>query len=193
MATEEIETIGPVPTPRGRLWAAAADRGVPLATIITSVGVVAAAFLAGKLIYRLRDVLLMLTIAGFLALILNPLVLYLQRRGIRRRGWAVAVVAIWAALVFIGLMLAFGYPLVARSDPSVAAAAHLRTGRGAWPWLDRRPRAPPPPGSLDGAERPEVAEPGRGPGQAGAHLRQGCRVAGVDAGDRRRARRAPAG
>jgi predicted PurR-regulated permease PerM len=112
MATEELETIGPVPTPRGRLWAAAADRGVPLATIITSVGVVAAAFLAGKLIYRLRDVLLMLTIAGFLALILNPLVLYLQRRGIRRRGWAVAVVTIWAALVFTGLMLAFGYPLV---------------------------------------------------------------------------------
>jgi predicted PurR-regulated permease PerM len=65
-----------VPAPRGRLWAAAADRGVPLATIITSVGVVGAAFLAGKLIYRLRDVLLMLTIAGFIALILNPLVVY---------------------------------------------------------------------------------------------------------------------
>ena len=79
MATEELETMGPVPTPR--LWAAAADRGVPLATILTSVAVVAAAFLAGKLIYRLRDVLLMLTVAGFVALILNPLVLYLQRRG----------------------------------------------------------------------------------------------------------------
>ncbi len=47
-------------TRRERLRAAAAARGVPLATILTAVAVVAVTFLAGKLIYRLRDVLLLM-------------------------------------------------------------------------------------------------------------------------------------
>ena len=71
---------------RGRLRAAAAARGVPLATILVSVAVVALTYLAGKLAYRIRDVILTLVVAGFLALILNPLVVALQRWGIRRRG-----------------------------------------------------------------------------------------------------------
>ena len=100
------------PTRRARLLNAAAARGIPLAAIITSVAVVAFTFLAGKLLYRLRDVVLLIVVAGFVALILNPLVLYLQHHGIKRRGWAVAVVTIWAALVFAGLAFAFGHPLV---------------------------------------------------------------------------------
>lgn len=100
-----------VPTRRARLRSAAAARGIPLAAIITAVAVVALTYLAGKLIYRLRDVILLIMVAGFVALILNPLVLYLQRRRIRR-GWAVAIVTIWAALVFAGLAVAFGHPLV---------------------------------------------------------------------------------
>jgi predicted PurR-regulated permease PerM len=44
-------------------------------------------------------------------LILNPLVVALQRWHIRRRGWAVAIVAVWTVLVFAGLLAAFGYPL----------------------------------------------------------------------------------
>ena len=91
-------------------------------------------YLAGKLVYRLRDVILLLIVAGFVAVLLNPLVVALQRRWIRRRGWAVAVVTLWGLLVFIGLSVAFGYPLAngithfARGLPSyVAAAEH---GRG---------------------------------------------------------------
>jgi len=64
--------------------------------------VVALAYLAGKLAYRLRDVILLIAVAGFIALILNPLVVYVQRR-IPRRGWAVAIVTVWAAVVFTGL------------------------------------------------------------------------------------------
>ena len=97
---------------RARLLKAAAARVIPLATITTSVAVVVLTYLAGKLIYRLRDVVLLMVVAGFVALILNPLVLYLQHWRIRRRGWAVAVVTIWAALVFAGLAVAFGHPLV---------------------------------------------------------------------------------
>ena len=51
-------------------------------------------------------------VAGFLALILNPLVLYLQHHRVKRRGGAVAIVTIWAVLVFAGLAFAFGHPLV---------------------------------------------------------------------------------
>src|SRR5215467_8765444 len=100
------------PTRRARLREAAAARGIPLAAILTAVGVVALTFLAGKLLYRLRDVILLMVVGGFIALILNPLVLYLQHHRIKRRGWAVAVVTIWAALVFAGLAFAFGHPLV---------------------------------------------------------------------------------
>src|SRR5215831_18068137 len=105
-------TTDAAPTRRARIWNAAAARGIPLAAILTAVAVVALTFLAGKLLYRLKDVLLLMVVAGFVALILNPLVLYLQHHGIKRRGWAVAVVTIWAALVFAGLAFAFGHPLV---------------------------------------------------------------------------------
>jgi predicted PurR-regulated permease PerM len=96
---------------RARLRAAAAARGVPLATILVTVAVVVLTYLAGKLAYRLREVILMILVAGFLALILNPLVVALQRWRIRRRGWAVTIVIVWATLVFVGLLAAFGYPL----------------------------------------------------------------------------------
>jgi predicted PurR-regulated permease PerM len=97
---------------RARLWKSADAAGVPLRTILVTVAVVAAAYLLGKLIFRLRDVLLLIVVAGFLAVILNPLVVALQRWKIRKRGWAVTVVTLWALLVFIGLTVAFGVPLV---------------------------------------------------------------------------------
>ncbi len=121
---------------RTRLWKAAAARKIPLGTILVTVAVVAATYLLGKLVYRLRDVLLLIVVAGFVALILNPLVVALQQWGVRRRGLAVALVTLLALVVFAGLALAFGVPLVnglthlANSLPGyVSAAEH---GRG---WL----------------------------------------------------------
>jgi predicted PurR-regulated permease PerM len=104
------QDVTPVPR-RTRLWRAAAVRGIPLPTILATVAVVAAAYFAGKLIYRLREIILLLIVSGFIALLLNPLVIALQRWGIRRRGLAVAVVTLWSVLVFIGLAAAFGLPL----------------------------------------------------------------------------------
>jgi predicted PurR-regulated permease PerM len=95
-----------------RLWTAADVRRVPLRTIIVAILAVAFFFLAGKLIYRLRSVLLILLVAGFLALILNPLVHAVERRVIRRHGLAVTAVALLMLVVFFGLLFAFGYPLV---------------------------------------------------------------------------------
>jgi predicted PurR-regulated permease PerM len=116
------------------MWGAADRSGVPLRTILVTVAVVTLTFLAGKLIYRLRDVMLLFLVAGFTALLLNPLVVVLQRRFVARRGAAVAIVALWAVLVFAGLALAFGYPLVngithlAEGLPSYVAKA--QNGQG---------------------------------------------------------------
>ena len=73
--------------------------------------VVAAAYLAGKIIYRLRDVLMLLVVSGFIALLLNPLVVVLQR-WLGRRGVAVAAVTLLALCAFAALAAVFGYPLV---------------------------------------------------------------------------------
>src|ERR1022692_2576704 len=107
-----VDDNPPPSDPRlARLWRAAESRSIPLRTILVTVAVVAVAYFAGKLIYRLRDVLLLILVAGFVAVILNPLVVKLQRWRIKRRGLAVAVVTLWAVLVFAGLAAAFGYPL----------------------------------------------------------------------------------
>jgi predicted PurR-regulated permease PerM len=95
-----------------RLWNAAESSGVPLRAILATVAVAAAVYLAGKVAYRLRDVLLLMLVAGFVALLLNPLVAGLQRRGVGRRGSAVSVVTLLAVLALAGLAAAFGYPLV---------------------------------------------------------------------------------
>ena len=95
-----------------RLWTAAEVRKVPLRTIIAAILAVTVFFLAGKVIYRLKDVLLLLVVAGFLALILNPIVGVIERYVVRRRGLAVTVTGVLVIVVFVGLLFAFGYPLV---------------------------------------------------------------------------------
>jgi predicted PurR-regulated permease PerM len=124
------------PPPRGRLarlLEAADRRHVPLRTILVTVAVVAATYLAGLLIYRLRTLALLIIVAGFLAVLLDPLVVLLQRR-IPRRGYAVTVVTLIALVVFALLAYAFGNPLVTgtthladRLPGYVASAEH---GRG---------------------------------------------------------------
>jgi predicted PurR-regulated permease PerM len=94
-----------------RLQAAAHSRDVSARTVVATVAAVSAVYLAAKVFYRLRDVLLLLGVAGFIALVLNPLVVALQRRLRMRRELAVAIVASGAALVFVGLAAAFAYPL----------------------------------------------------------------------------------
>jgi predicted PurR-regulated permease PerM len=125
------------PPPRsrfGRLLQAADRRHVPLLTILVTVGVVAATYLAGKLIYRLRDIVLLIVVSGFIALLLNPIVIIVQRRLVPRRGAAVGIVTLLAALVFLGLAVAFGYPLVNGithlSDALPGYIANAQHGRG---------------------------------------------------------------
>ncbi len=94
-----------------RLFRYADTRHVPLRTIVVAVAVVAATFLAGQLVYRLRTLVLLFIVAGFVAVLLNPLVVLLQRR-IPRRGLAVTVVTLGALVIFAVLAYSFGNPLV---------------------------------------------------------------------------------
>jgi predicted PurR-regulated permease PerM len=98
-------------TRRARLWQACEARSIPLRAILATVGVVVVVYLAAQLVDRLRGVLLLLVVAGFIALLLNPLVVALQHV-LRRRGLAVTVVTLLAVLAFAGLATAFGYPLI---------------------------------------------------------------------------------
>lgn len=99
MDVDRVRPAGAGPPGRlDRLRAAAAARGIPLLTILVSVGVVVLVYLAGILAFRLRDVILIIVVAGFISLMLNPLVVQVERR-IRRRGWAVALVTLGAAAV----------------------------------------------------------------------------------------------
>ena len=111
-ASGRVDDESPLDSRRARLWEWADARNIPLQTILVTVAIVATTYLLGHLLYKLREVLVILVLASFIALLLDPLVLMLGRVGIKRRGSAVAIVTVFAILVFAGLATAFGYPLV---------------------------------------------------------------------------------
>jgi predicted PurR-regulated permease PerM len=114
VATWHAGHVSDQPPPPGRLarlWQYADLRHVPLRTIVVTVAVVAATYLGAQLLYRLRTIVLLVVVAGFVALLLNPIVVLLQRR-IKRRGLAVTIVTLGALVVFAVLAYEFGNPLV---------------------------------------------------------------------------------
>jgi predicted PurR-regulated permease PerM len=127
---------------RDRLWDAAAARGVPLLAILATVLIVVVTFLVGKLVYKLREIVLLMVVAGFIALLLNPLVVLLQRWKVTHRGAAVAIVTVLGLLVFGGLAALFGYPLVNGLTHLIhklpSYIQQVEHGRGALGRLSRR-------------------------------------------------------
>ncbi|MHB8378370.1 MAG: AI-2E family transporter [Acidimicrobiales bacterium] len=99
-------------TRRSRLYLRAQLNGVPLKTILVTIFVIMVVYFSFQVLYRLRVVLLLMLVGAFIALLLNPVVVFLQHWKLPRRGAAVLVVTLAAILVFVGLTLAFGYPLV---------------------------------------------------------------------------------
>ncbi len=129
------EADPPITTRRARLWHAAESRNIPLRAILATVAVVVLVYLAAQLIDRLRGVLLLLVVSGFIALLLNPLVVVLQRP-LRRRGLAVTVVTLLAVLAFGGLATAFGYPLInGASHLAADLPAYVRRTQHGQGWL----------------------------------------------------------
>jgi predicted PurR-regulated permease PerM len=125
-------------TYRGRMWAAAGRRRVPLATILTTVLV---AFLVLDvnvllilLLWVLRTIVLYVVMGLFLALLLSPAV-RLVNRGPVRHGPAVGIVFVAAALVIGGIVVLFTAPLVsavthfAKELPTLVTQAEHGKGR----------------------------------------------------------------
>ena len=116
MANKKSELLEPEPSGNESNWSRIVNSsgldGVPVKTIVVTVLTVALVYLTGKFLYRLRDLMLIMLVGGFVALILNPCVVMLQHWKIKRRGAAVAVVSLMTFVVFLALAFAFGYPLV---------------------------------------------------------------------------------
>jgi predicted PurR-regulated permease PerM len=102
-----------VPETRRRAMLRTADlNSVPVLSILFAIFAVVAVYISGQVIYHLRDLLMLGLIGGFIALILNPMVIGLQHWRVKRRGGAVAIVTLGALVVFLGLAVLFGYPLI---------------------------------------------------------------------------------
>ena len=111
---------------------------VPVRAILFTVAVVAGVFILGQVMYRLRTILLIGILSGFIALLLNPLVVMLQNWKVRRRGVAVALVTLVAILIFSGLAAAFGYPLVNGVTHFANALPHyINTAQHGRGWIGR--------------------------------------------------------
>jgi predicted PurR-regulated permease PerM len=76
-------------------------------TVLAVLGIVLSVAVLLQIIVLARQVLTWIFIAMFLALALNPLVDWLQRHGVRRRGLAVGVTYLIVFIVFGGLGAAF--------------------------------------------------------------------------------------
>ncbi len=116
--TAFVPPTGPAHDPetyRGRLSAAAHARGIPLATIVTTIIVAFAIldlnFLVILLLWVLRTILLYAVVAFFIALLLSPAVHFVQR-GVPARGLAVTIVFVVAFVAFVGIVILFTAPLV---------------------------------------------------------------------------------
>ncbi|MCL5447208.1 MAG: AI-2E family transporter [Actinobacteria bacterium] len=100
--------------PRSRVTRAmdlAASHSVPIRTILVVDAVIIATLVAGWLVIQLREIILIVVVAGFVAMLLNPFVHMLQKVRIPR-SVASIVVFLFGILVFLGLAFLFGYPLV---------------------------------------------------------------------------------
>ena len=109
---EEIEEEEILESRRGRILRIASGNSVPVLSILFAIFAVAIIYLAGQVIYHLKILLLLGLVGGFLALILNPVVVTLQHWRVKRRGSAVAIVTLAALMIFLGLAVLFGYPLI---------------------------------------------------------------------------------
>jgi predicted PurR-regulated permease PerM len=109
-------------------------RAVPYRTILAVDAVVVATVLGLLVVWELRRVIVLVLIAGFFAIVLDPAVGFLNRHGLRR-GVAVSLVFFVGVLAFSGLVYLFARPAYdagshfARDLPKVVDQARHGQGR----------------------------------------------------------------
>jgi predicted PurR-regulated permease PerM len=111
-------------------------------TILTTAAVLLALAIAILVVWVARQALAWVLISVFLALALNPAVEALQRRGLRRRGAAVAAIYVTAALALLALGALLVPPLVGQlTDLANAAPSYVSDlvhGRGPLGFLETK-------------------------------------------------------
>ena len=90
--------------------AAGGWRAVPFRTILAVDGIVVGTVLALLTIWELRRVIVLVVIAGFFAIVLDPAVALLNRHGLRR-GMATSLVFLIGVAAFAGLVYLFAKPV----------------------------------------------------------------------------------
>ena len=90
-----------------------------LHTILALLATIIAVAITLEVIWIARHVLTWVLISAFLALALNPLVEWLQRHGIRRRGWAAATAYLLTLAFFVAIGFTFVPTLIHQSDDFV--------------------------------------------------------------------------
>lgn len=111
-------------------------------TVLAVLGLLIAVAVVLSLVWLARQALTWVLIALFLALALNPAVEWTQRRGVRRRGLAAAVVYLLALAVIAGLLVA-AVPTISHQVSSFVDAVpgyvrDLTRGRGPLGFLETK-------------------------------------------------------
>jgi predicted PurR-regulated permease PerM len=111
-------------------------------SVLLVIGLVLATLLGLRLLAATRDLIIWLLVALFLAMALNPAVEWLQRRWVKRRGAAVAIVFLLALLVIVGIGATF-IPTLVREVNDFANAVpgyvhDLTKGKGKLGFLETK-------------------------------------------------------
>ncbi len=85
---------------------------MPARTVLGVLGLILAAGVLVEIVLISQQVLTWILIAVFFTLALNPLVDWFHRRGVKRRGWAVAIVYVLVFAAFALVAYVFIPPLV---------------------------------------------------------------------------------
>lgn len=107
---------------------------VPVKTILATIGLVIATYLGWRLLLQLSNILELIFIAVFFALVLNPAVDFVEQRLRIRRGLAASTVFIFGLVLFGLLMYLFIRPLADQTQQLIDKAPQIVTdaqeGRG---------------------------------------------------------------
>lgn len=98
---------------------------IPARTIVKVVAVVLAAWLLVDISRLVASALLLLMVAAFLAVALDPAVRFIQRRGLPRL-WSVVVLGFVVLVILAGMVTLFSAPLVSQSSKLADRAPHFQ-------------------------------------------------------------------
>ena len=108
---------------------------VPVRTIATAIGMVITAYFLWIFIQKVTDILILIAIAAFFALALNPAVDFLEQRMHMRRGLAASVVFLIGAIGLFALLYLFITPLIHQTQTFIDRLPQMvddaRNGKGA--------------------------------------------------------------